>query len=167
VAIAIVYLGIVFVPIIIALILVPPAVEQGVNLANKLPGYARDLNQAFDENPQLKEANEKYEITTKLESVAEKLVSNLGDAAGALVDIGAGVVSSVFALVTILVISMLMMGRGKAWRDAALRYRPPDQAAASGSQGRDRRRGRLLHRRGPGAGHRRRRGRVDHVGDSR
>jgi predicted PurR-regulated permease PerM len=84
---------------------VPPAVEQGVNLANKLPGYAQDLNKTFDENSQLKEANEKYDITTKLENVAEKLVSNLGDAAGALVDIGAGVVSSVFALVTILVIS--------------------------------------------------------------
>jgi predicted PurR-regulated permease PerM len=127
-AIATVYLGIVFVPIIIALILVPPAVEQGVKLANKLPGYAQDLNEAFDENPQLKEANEKYDITAKLENVAEKLVSNLGDAAGALVDIGAGVVSSLFALVTILVISMFMIGRGKAWRDAALRYRPPDQA---------------------------------------
>jgi len=127
-AIAIVYLGIVFVPIIVALILVPPAVEQGVKLANKLPRYAQDLNEAFDKNPQLKEANEKYDITAKLENVAEKLVSNLGDAAGALVDIGAGVVSSLFALVTILVISMFKIGRGKAWRDAALRYRPPDQA---------------------------------------
>jgi predicted PurR-regulated permease PerM len=127
-AIAIVYLGIVFVPIIIALILVPPAVEQGVKLANKLPRYAQDLNEAFDKNPQLKEANEKYDITTKLENVADDLVSHLGDAAGALVDIGAGVVSSLFALVTILVISMFMIGRGKTWRDAALRYRPPDQA---------------------------------------
>ena len=127
-AIAIVYLGIVFVPIIIALILVPPAVEQGVKLANKLPRYAQDLNEAFDKNPQLKEANEKYDITTKLENIADDLVSHLGDAAGALVDIGAGVVSSLFALVTILVISMFMIGRGKTWRDAALRYRPPDQA---------------------------------------
>ena len=127
-AIATVYLGIVFVPIIIALILVPPAVEQGVKLANKLPRYAQDLNEAFDKNPQLKEANEKYDITTKLENVADDLVSHLGDAAGALVDIGAGVVSSLFALVTILVISMFMIGRGKTWRDAALRYRPPDQA---------------------------------------
>ena len=131
-AIAIVYLGIIFIPIIIALILVPPAVEQGVNLANKLPGYAQDLNKAFDENPQLKEANEKYDITTKLEKVAENLVSNLGDAAGALVDIGAGVVSSLFALITILVISIFMIGRGKTWRDAALGYRPPDQARRIG-----------------------------------
>ena len=128
-AIVIVYLGIVFLPIIIALILVPPAIEQGVRLANKLPGYAQDLNEAFDKNPQLKEANEKYDITTKLESVADNLVSRIGDAAGALVDIGAGLVSSIFALVTILVISMFMIGRGKTWRDAALRYRPPHQAA--------------------------------------
>ena len=127
-AIALVYLGIIFVPIGIALILVPPLVEQAVKLANNLPEYAQDLNEAFDENPQLREANEKYDITTKLEDVAGNLVSRLGDAAGALVDIGAGLVSSIFALVTILVISMFMIGRGQAWRDALLRYRPPQQA---------------------------------------
>jgi predicted PurR-regulated permease PerM len=127
-AIALVYLGIVFVPIGIALILVPPLVEQAVRLADRLPEYAQDLEEAFDENPTLREADQKYDITTKLEDLANDLVSRLGDAAGALVDIGAGVVSSVFALVTILVISMFMIGRGKAWRDAALRYRPPHQA---------------------------------------
>jgi predicted PurR-regulated permease PerM len=127
-AIALVYLGVIFVPIGIALILVPPLVEQAVKLANNLPEYAQDLDEAFDENPQLREANEKYDITTKLEDVAGNLVSSLGDAAGALVDIGAGLVSSIFALVTILVISMFMIGRGQAWRDALLRYRPPQQA---------------------------------------
>jgi predicted PurR-regulated permease PerM len=127
-AIAIVYLGIVFIPIGIALILVPPLVEQAVKLANNLPEYAQDLDEAFEENPQLREANEKYDITTKLEDVADDLVSRLGDAAGALADIGAGLVSSIFAFVTILVISMFMIGRGKAWRDALLEYRPPQQA---------------------------------------
>jgi predicted PurR-regulated permease PerM len=127
-AIALVYLAIILVPFVIALILVPPLVEQAVRLANNLPEYARDLNEAFEENPQLREANEKYDITTKLEDLADDLVSRLGDAAGALVDIGAGVVSSIFALVTILVISMFMIGRGQAWRDAFLRYRPPQQA---------------------------------------
>ncbi len=127
-AIALVYLGIIFVPIVIGLILIPPLVEQGVRLANNLPEYVQDLNDAFEENPQLREANEKYDITTKLEDVAENLVTRLGDAAGALVDIGAGLVSSIFALVTILVISMFMIGRGKAWRDAFLRHRPAPQA---------------------------------------
>ena len=128
-AIAIVYLGIVFLPILIGLILIPPAVEQGVKLANNLPEYAQELNQAFDENPQLREANEKYDITGKLENLAEDLVKHVGDAAGALVDIGAGLVSSIFALVTILVISMFLIGRGESWRNAALRHRPPQQAA--------------------------------------
>jgi predicted PurR-regulated permease PerM len=127
-AIAIVYLGIVFIPIAIGAILVPPMVEQSVNLANDLPQYAQDLNEAFDKNPTLQEANEKYDIATKLESAAETLVSRLGDAAGALVSIGAGVVSSLFALITILVISIFMVGRGRAWRDAMLQYRPPHQA---------------------------------------
>jgi predicted PurR-regulated permease PerM len=127
-AIAIVYLGIVFIPIAIGAILVPPVVEQSVNLANDLPQYAQDLNDAFDKNPTLQEANQKYDITTKLESAAETLVSRLGDAAGALVSIGAGLVSSIFALITILVISIFMAGRGRAWRDAILQYRPPHQA---------------------------------------
>jgi predicted PurR-regulated permease PerM len=127
-AIAIVYLGIVFIPIAIGAILVPPVVEQSVNLANNLPQYAQDLNDTFDKNPTLQEANQKYDITTKLESAAETLVSRLGDAAGALVSIGAGLVSSIFALITILVISIFMVGRGRAWRDAILQYRPPHQA---------------------------------------
>jgi predicted PurR-regulated permease PerM len=127
-AIAIVYLGVIVLPIAVGLILVPPVVEQGVKLASNLPQYVQDLNQAFDENPQLREANEKYDITTRLESASEKLLSRLGDAAGALADIGAGVISSTFALVTILVISMFMIGRGQAWRDIAVRNRPAQQA---------------------------------------
>jgi predicted PurR-regulated permease PerM len=127
-AIALVYVGIVLIPIVIGAILVPPVVEQSVKLANNLPQYAQDLNDAFDKNPTLREANQKYDITTKLESAADTLVSRLGDAAGALVSIGAGLVSSIFALITILVISVFMVGRGRTWRDAALRHRPPHQA---------------------------------------
>jgi predicted PurR-regulated permease PerM len=127
-AVAIVYLGIVLIPIGIALILIPPVVEQAVKLVDNLPGYVQDLNEAFDENPQLRELDEKYDITTKLEDAAQDLVSKLDDAAVALADIGAGVVGSVFALVTIIVMSMFMVGRGARWRDALLAYRPPQQA---------------------------------------
>jgi predicted PurR-regulated permease PerM len=41
-AVALVYLGIVLIPIGIALILLPPVIEQGVKLANNLPSYARE-----------------------------------------------------------------------------------------------------------------------------
>jgi predicted PurR-regulated permease PerM len=46
------------------------------------------------------------------------------------VDIGAGVVGSLFALVTILVMSMFMVARGQIWRDAFLSLRPPREAEA-------------------------------------
>jgi len=128
-AIAIVYVGIVLAPFIIGAILIPPAVEQGVKLARDLPGYVDDLNEAFDENEQLRELNEKYDITQKLDDVANDLVSDLGSAAGLVADIGAGLVSSIFALVTILVMSMFMVSRGKAWRETILSFRPPHQAA--------------------------------------
>jgi predicted PurR-regulated permease PerM len=127
-AIGLVYLGIVLLPVVVGLILVPPAVEQLVRLADNLPDYTQELSDAFEENPDLREANEKYDITTKLEDVASNFESRLGDAAGALVDIGAGLVESIFALVTILVISMFMVGRGQCWRDALLRRRPPHEA---------------------------------------
>jgi predicted PurR-regulated permease PerM len=127
-AIAIVYLGIVLAPFVIGAILIPPAVEQGVRLAQNLPGYVQDLNETVDENEQLRELNEKYDLTSKLDDLASDLVSDLGNAAGALADIGAALVSSVFALLTILVMSMFMVARGRAWREAALSFRPPHQA---------------------------------------
>jgi predicted PurR-regulated permease PerM len=127
-AVAAVYLGIVLIPIVIGFILIPPVVEQGVKLVDKLPQYSRDLNDAFKENPQLRELDEDYDVTGKLEDLARDLASRLDDAAAALADIGAGLVSSIFALVTILVMSMFMVSRGARWRDALLAYRPPAQA---------------------------------------
>ena len=129
-AIAIVYLGIVLIPVGIGAALVPPVVEQTVKLVNNLPEYTDDLNKAFDENEQLRQLNEDYHVTSKLDDLANDLVSKLGEAAGALADIGAGIVSSIFALVTILVMSMFMVARGHEWREAFLRMRPPDQAQA-------------------------------------
>lgn len=129
-AITLVYIGIILTPIVIGAILIPPVVEQTVKLVNNLPQYTQDLNEAFDENPQLKELNQDYDITSKLDDLADDLVGRLGDAAGALADIGAGIVSSLFALVTILVMSMFMVSRGAQWRDAFLERRPPAQAEA-------------------------------------
>jgi predicted PurR-regulated permease PerM len=129
-AIAIVYLGIVLIPIAVGAVLVPPVIEQTVKLVNNLPEYTQDLNEAFDENETLKQLNEDYDITTKLDDLADDLVSKLGVAAGTLADIGAGLVSSIFALVTIIVMSMFMVARGKGWREAFLATRPPPQAEA-------------------------------------
>jgi predicted PurR-regulated permease PerM len=92
-AIAVVYLGIVLAPLVIGAILVPPAVEQGVKLARDLPGYVQDLNATIDDNEQLRELNQKYDLTQKLDDLADDLVSDLGNAAGALADVGEALVT--------------------------------------------------------------------------
>ena len=129
-AIAIVYLLILVIPALIFLVLVVPAVEQSVKLVGSLPGYVQDLEDEIQTNEQLRQLDEDYDITGKLDELSKKLAGKLDDAAAALVDIGAGVVSSLFALVTILVMSMFMLARGEIWRDAFLRMRPPREAAA-------------------------------------
>ena len=118
-------------------------------LANDLPDYVQDLNEAFEENDRLRRLNEDYDITTKLEDASKDLIARLGDAAGTLADIGAGIVSSLFAVITILVMSMFMVSRGRQWRDAALVHRPPDRGRADPARhGPDRRgRGQLRGRR--------------------
>jgi predicted PurR-regulated permease PerM len=123
-AIALVYFAVVLVPIGMALVLVPPAVNQIVTLVNNMPEYVDDLNRAFDENPQLRQLDDDYDITGKLDQLASDLVDRLGEAASALADIGAGVVDSIFTLVTILVLSLFMVGRGRQWTDAFLARRP-------------------------------------------
>jgi predicted PurR-regulated permease PerM len=129
-AIAIVYLAILVTPALIGIALVQPVVSQTVKLVNNLPAYVQDLKDEVNKNEQLQKLDKDYDITGKLDELATKLVDKLGDAAGTLVDIGAGIVGSLFAGVTILVLSMFMVARGRIWRDAFLRFRPPDEAEA-------------------------------------
>jgi predicted PurR-regulated permease PerM len=128
VAIAIVYAGIILSPIVIGAILIPPLVEAASNLVNDLPAYAQDLEQTFSENETLQDLNEDYDLTSELEGLAQDAAGQLGNAAGTLADIGGGIVSSLFAVVTILVLSMFLVSRGRRWIDALLERRPPREA---------------------------------------
>jgi predicted PurR-regulated permease PerM len=129
-AIALVYLLIVLVPLIIIALLIVPLVNQTVRLLENLPAYVQDLEEEFQSNERLRELNEDYDLTTKLEDLATDLAASLDDAALALADVGAGVVSSLFALVTILVLSMFMVSSGRGWMEAFLRTRPEREAQA-------------------------------------
>lgn len=130
VAIAIVYIAIIVVPALILIALLRPAVEQTVKLVNNLPEYVQTLETEIQKNDQLQKLDQDYNLTGKLDELSHKLINSIGDAAGALVDIGAGLVSSLFAGVTILVLSMFMLARGQLWRDAFLRLRPEREAEA-------------------------------------
>jgi predicted PurR-regulated permease PerM len=126
-AIAIVYIGLLLVPIFLAALIVPPFVREGNKLADRAPRYARDVTDYVQKNKRLRKLNNDYDITTKLQEEAGKLPSKLGGAAGTLRDVGFGIVSSIFQLVTILILTAFLLGSGRQWVDGFLSLHPPDR----------------------------------------
>jgi predicted PurR-regulated permease PerM len=130
-AIAIVYGAIVVIPIGIGAILVPPGVEGASDLVNDTPRYAEDLTEAIEGNEQLREIDENFDISRKVEDfAADASAGALGSAPGALADVGGAIATAIFSLVMILILSMFMLARGPAWAEAFLRTRPEKEAAA-------------------------------------
>jgi predicted PurR-regulated permease PerM len=129
-AIALVYLVLVLIPIGIGLILVPPAVTAGSDLVNDLPSYVSDINDTVQESDTLRGLNEDYDLVGKLEDAANDAAGSLDDVAATLADIGAGLIGSLFALFTILVMSIFMVSRGHEWIRALLATRRPEEAQA-------------------------------------
>jgi predicted PurR-regulated permease PerM len=128
-SIALVYVGLILIPILILAVLIPPIVTEANNLVTKLPDYARQVTDFVQGNAQLHRLQTDYDITGKLEQEAAKLPGRIGDAAGVLSSIGLGLVNSVFAGVTILVLSLFMVGSGRQWLDAWTNRYDPARAA--------------------------------------
>jgi predicted PurR-regulated permease PerM len=124
-AIALVYFTLLLVPIGIAALIVPPLVTQGNNLIQNLPEYAGDVQDFANRNSRLRTLERDYNITEKLQQQAEKLPARVGDAAGVLGDIGLGVVNSLFALFTILIMTAFLLGSGRGWVNRLIELRPP------------------------------------------
>jgi predicted PurR-regulated permease PerM len=129
-AIAVVFLALILVPIGIGAAIVPTIIGEAEELVDNLPQYARDLQDFVNDNDRLRSLEEEYDVTGRLEEEARKLPGRFGDAASVLGDIGAGLVSSIFALVTILILAVFMLGGGPRWREAFLSSRDPHQAEA-------------------------------------
>jgi len=126
-AIAISYLALFMVPVALGAILVPSIVEAVNDLADNVPGYVDDLQDEVQKSQRLRELDQDYQITQKLSQEAQKLPEKLGGAAGTLADLGSGLVSSIFAGVTILILSIFMVSRGRGWVEALLTLQPPDR----------------------------------------
>jgi len=127
-AIALVYLGLLLVPVGIGAIVVPPIINGANDLAENAPEYAQDVTDFVNDNKTLRNINEDYDVTEKIEEEAGKLPSKIGDAAGILRDVGFGLVNSVFAMVTILILTAFMLGGGRGWIHFGLRFVPEDRA---------------------------------------
>ena len=131
-AISIVYIGLLLIPVGIAAIVVPPIINGANDLGDNAPQYADDITNFVNDNDTLRDLNEDYDVTAKIEEEAAKLPSKIGDAAGVLRDVGFGVVNSIFATITILILTAFMLSRGRSWIDYGLRYVPEDRAERMG-----------------------------------
>ena len=128
-AVAIVYVCLILTPFALIALLVPPIVEQGNNLVQNLPDYAQQVTAFVKDNDRLRQLEDDYDITGKLEDEAAKLPGRLGAAAGVLSDIGLGLINSIFAAVTILVLSLFMGSSGRRFLDTWARRYPPEREA--------------------------------------
>jgi len=90
---------------LIGLVVVPPIVDEVKGFADNVPNYIKDIRA----NKTLREYDDKYDITSKLQDQASELPSKLGDAAGALKAVTVGVFSTVLQLVTVLTITFFLL----------------------------------------------------------
>jgi len=125
-AVALVYVLLILIPVAIAALLIPPIVEQVNLLIQNVSQYAADLSDFVQRNQRLRNLEENYNITAELQKQAATLPARAGDAATILSNIGLGVVNSVFAGVTILVLSVFMVGSGRTWLDWLARRQGPE-----------------------------------------
>ena len=90
-------------------LIVPPVINGATDLSRDIPNYINDLR----DNTTIRNFDNKYDITSKLQEQAQKLPEKLGDAAGALQSIAAGVVNTAFQLLTILTMTFFLLLDGK------------------------------------------------------
>jgi predicted PurR-regulated permease PerM len=120
-----VFLGLFLAIFLIGLIVVPPIVNEVEAFADDVPSYIDDIRS----NKTLREYDDKYDITKKLEDQAQSLPSRLGDAAGALQAVTVGVFSTVLQLVTVLTITFfLLLDGGRIANFLIAQVRPSHQA---------------------------------------
>jgi predicted PurR-regulated permease PerM len=121
---ALTYLGLILIPILLMAVLVPPIVREASDLADKAPQYAQDVQDFVNDNPKLQKLEADYGFVTKLKEKAQELPSRIGDAAGALGDVGVSLINSIFALVSIIILSVFLVGSGPRWIRQIIELQP-------------------------------------------
>jgi len=130
-AITVVYIAVLLIPIGISAAVLPPIVDQGVNFVNDLPAYSDDLQNEVQKNPDLAKLNHDFGLTNELNRVAQDAPTKIGEAATIIRDFGSGLVSSLFAGLTIYILSIFMVARGRSWIDGLLSLRTGRESKAA------------------------------------
>jgi predicted PurR-regulated permease PerM len=127
-AVTAVYVGVLLVPALVGLIVIPPLVRAASDLIDQAPHYADEVQHYVQGNDTLRKLDDDFDLVQQLQNQADKLPAKVGDAASWLGDLGLGIVNSVFAGVTILILSIFLLGSGRRWIDALLDIGTPDHA---------------------------------------
>ncbi len=130
-AITLVYLAVLLVPIGISTLVLPPIIDQSVSFVNDLPGYTDDLQAELQKNPGLAKLNDDFGVTKELNRVAQSAPTRIGGAATIVRDLGSSLISSLFAGLTIYILSIFMVARGRVWVDALLSLRTGRESKAA------------------------------------
>ncbi len=130
-AITLVYLAVLLVPIGISTLVLPPIIDQSVSFVNDLPGYTDDLQAEVQKNPGLAKLNHDFGVTKELNRVAQNAPTKIGEAATIVRDLGSSLISSLFAGLTIYILSIFMVARGRVWIDALLSLRTGRKSKAA------------------------------------
>lgn len=123
-AIAAVYIALIGVPVLLGALIVPSVVEEAAAFASDVPEYVDDLQGTLRDNDLYQRIDDEFDVGSRLDELAKDAPDHVGDAAGVLSDIGLGVVNSLFAFFTILILSAFMLANGDRWVRAALRLVP-------------------------------------------
>ena len=94
----------------IGLLIVSPVVEETTKLVGNVPEYIEGTRQ----NQLIREYDDRYGITARLQEQAENLPQRLGQAVATLQSVTVGVFSTLFQLITVLVITLFLLLDGKS-----------------------------------------------------
>ena len=128
IAIAIVYVTTICVPFLVSALIIPPLLSEAAGLVENLPAYASDVQDFVEGNQTLRRLDADYQLAQRLQERAEELPAQLGGAAQVLGDVGLGLVNSIFALVTIIILSVFMVSSGPTWAHGVVRLQPAERA---------------------------------------
>lgn len=128
IAITITYILIIAIPLGLIAGITPSVADQVENLVNEAPEYARDVEDLVQSSELLQGLDQKYKIVTNLKEGANDLPDRLPDAAGTLKDLGVGFFNSIFAGLTILVLSVFMVAGGPRWARQFVESQRPEHA---------------------------------------
>jgi predicted PurR-regulated permease PerM len=107
-AVAVVFAGVVAVFTLLGLVVVPPVITQGTDLAQKAPDYLDQiLGSSF-----VKDLDQHYDVVDKIQTEFNKRISDgtfVGQVFGGVLGVGAAVIGGIFQAFTVLVLTLFLL----------------------------------------------------------